>query len=331
MKKHSLILIIIVFTLLIISCTSENEINAGVNKPQKTTNNLEQNYKQLPSDTLFFQIAKNNYLITHSSKLNKGSVTSSLTVKKYNDNLFSISYNFDTNKEHWKLFQSNKVIEKSTELKNENISIQNLTEVNNLIEDYIAYIFSEIMDKKNKKIVSTINYHKSIINTTIRSIENEDTCNCTVHPEFLIDKSFFNCQEDHFYNTSALKSALNQYTSENSDIDSSTNNLITFLSTYEEQTISYNKYYSFYVTNEDFQIFINYQTASSSGNCAWWCPLGGGSDHGCCGNYSGCCLYWHAACYIHDKMCSDCKPSWFCLPGCVPDAQQPPNNTLTLY
>lgn len=48
----------------------------------------------------------------------------------------------------------------------------------------------------------------------------------------------------------------------------------------------------------------------------WW-PSG--SSHGCCGNYSGPCLYWHPACYIHDKMCKDCKPTWFCFSGCQPD------------
>jgi hypothetical protein len=47
-----------------------------------------------------------------------------------------------------------------------------------------------------------------------------------------------------------------------------------------------------------------------------------GSDHGCCGNYSGPCLYWHWACYVHDVLCTNCDPGWFCLPGCVPDAKK---------
>ncbi|MGN6495167.1 MAG: hypothetical protein ACTHLE_24480 [Agriterribacter sp.] len=44
-----------------------------------------------------------------------------------------------------------------------------------------------------------------------------------------------------------------------------------------------------------------------------------GSDHGCCGNYQGPCWYWHPVCYIHDKMCKNCTPKWFCFSGCVPD------------
>lgn len=49
---------------------------------------------------------------------------------------------------------------------------------------------------------------------------------------------------------------------------------------------------------------------------SWW-PRG--SDYGCCGNYRGPCYYWHPVCYIHDKMCTDCTPRWFCFSGCVPD------------
>jgi hypothetical protein len=44
-----------------------------------------------------------------------------------------------------------------------------------------------------------------------------------------------------------------------------------------------------------------------------------GSDHGCCGNYSGPCYYWHPVCYVHDKICTNCTPRWFCFSGCVPD------------
>lgn len=48
----------------------------------------------------------------------------------------------------------------------------------------------------------------------------------------------------------------------------------------------------------------------------WW-PSG--SSHGCCGNYSGPCYYWHPVCYVHDRMCSTCTPRWFCFDGCNPD------------
>lgn len=46
-----------------------------------------------------------------------------------------------------------------------------------------------------------------------------------------------------------------------------------------------------------------------------------GSTHGCCGNYSGPCLYFHWACYVHDKICKRCNLRWFCLSGCIPDKE----------
>lgn len=111
---------------------------------------------------------------------------------------------------------------------------------------------------------------------------------------------------------------MSDYATENSPIDSKTLELISFLDTYTEETIRFDDYYSFYVDKNDFNLFVS-NMITSSGGCAWWCPLGCGSDHGCCGNYSGCCLYWHPGCYVHDKMCTNCKPEWFCLPGCKPD------------
>ncbi|SMC66302.1 hypothetical protein [Pedobacter africanus] len=58
----------------------------------------------------------------------------------------------------------------------------------------------------------------------------------------------------------------------------------------------------------------------------WW-PRG--SSHGCCGNYSGACYYWHPICYVHDKICKKCTPSWFCFSGCVPDADAEDNKPFT--
>ncbi|TCC98322.1 hypothetical protein [Pedobacter hiemivivus] len=65
---------------------------------------------------------------------------------------------------------------------------------------------------------------------------------------------------------------------------------------------------------------------SSGSSClgGWW-PSG--SSHGCCGNYSGCCWFWRSSCYIHDKICTKCKPKWFCLPGCISDPDYESNGS----
>jgi hypothetical protein len=55
-------------------------------------------------------------------------------------------------------------------------------------------------------------------------------------------------------------------------------------------------------------------------------PSGGAC--GCCGNYSGPCLYWNDVCYIHDMLCQRCQHTW-CFSGCKPTSCH--NNTLPWY
>ena len=43
-----------------------------------------------------------------------------------------------------------------------------------------------------------------------------------------------------------------------------------------------------------------------------------GGDCGCCGNYQGVCYFWQGVCWVHDYMCQQCSPDWYCLKGCKP-------------
>ncbi len=270
-------------------------------------------------NSLSIEISEELYDLKYFANGDDDEVNSELTVFHNNDSLFSITYNFNTKEEHWRLKQAPIIINKSDDLKSKSISESILSDISDILTETIGYVYYETVDNKNLLVISSINYHKSIINAVLRAYSANSTCDCTVHPEFILDKTFFNCQEEHFYDTSSLRSILYDYVAENSLVDSNTLDLISFLDTYTEETIRFDDYYSFYVDRSDFELFVSNMITSSSGGCGWWCVLGCGSDHGCCGNYSGCCLYWHPGCYVHDKMCTDCKPEWFCLPGCKPD------------
>lgn len=124
--------------------------------------------------------------------------------------LFEIDYFYDMRIENWKLTQADKILNNADFLKNENINLNDLKNANNIIDDHIAYIFAETIDIKNNYLLSSINYSNSIIKTTIRSLETNNDCKCTTHPSFLVDKSFFNCQEDNFYDVNKLKIVLNE-------------------------------------------------------------------------------------------------------------------------
>lgn len=54
-----------------------------------------------------------------------------------------------------------------------------------------------------------------------------------------------------------------------------------------------------------------------------------GGQCGCCGNYSGPCIYWSTICLIHDYQCQSCSPRWYCGPTCV--ASSCSGNTISWY
>jgi hypothetical protein len=117
--------------------------------------------------------------------------------------------------------------------------------------------------------------------------------------------------------------------------DAKAKNLFTYINTIPSGVVSYDRIYAFSIQQdvylESLQKIVARNKAAANpggtavnvaeagGDCSWWCPLGCGSDWGCCGNYSGCCYYATVACYVHDAICTSCTPAWFCLPGCVPD------------
>lgn len=287
-----------------------------------------QKYLELKADKnqLNFKI-NSNEKISFISNLNNGKVTSSLNFKSDNTT-YSIKYNIDVNISHWKLKQADKVILKSEELISKRIDSKTLSDLTNSLEIFYKDNYHTLSNNSDPILISMLNYYKSIFNVAKSSIENNNDCECTVHPAFLLEKINFNCQEEQYIDVNDLKSILNDYKVSNVSIDNSTENLIQFLDKTNKLQIRFDDYYSYYISKEDYNNtltnFLNPVKSSQTvnrGDCAWWCPLGCGSDHGCCGNYSGCCLYIHVTCYVHDKLCTNCKPAWFCLSGCVPDEE----------
>ena len=87
--------------------------------------------------------------------------------------------------------------------------------------------------------------------------------------------------------------------------------------------MSYIDIYSFYYSNADYLLTLEriHSNSTVEGGCGWWCLLGCGSDWGCCGNYSGCCLAANQLCWLHDAYCTECIPKDVCLRGCIPDSK----------
>lgn len=275
-------------------------------------------------DTLSIEIEDYSYKILLTGVYFENKVSSNLKVFLSNNLIFEIPYNFNISEKHWRLKQTPKIIIQATALKNISPSI--IVDVQEILNKSVDYIYAETLYSKKRNLVSIVNFHNAILNSTIRANNENADCNCTVHPGFIVDKTFFNCQEDHFYNVAELRATLSDY-ADNNELDIPTSNLITYLQNTSETKVRFDDYYDFYFPKKDFQNSIADFLQNSTTLRCW---LGQGSGNHCCGNYSGCCYYVNPICYVHDTMCSDCRSSWFCLPGCKPDKPVKNVNSLII-
>ena len=265
-------------------------------------------------------------------------ITSSLAVFDANDKLLhTINYTFDVTESHWKLKQEAKVIKEANELARKGIlSSEDIKKIIYELTYLYFYRYKSLVTKSSANLLSSLNYHKSILASVYRAVVDDTECDCNVHPAFLVGKSNFNCQEEQFLKIDKLKESLKSYVAENKTIDTATKKLIQFVNDTDKNYIRFDEYYSFYVSKEKYRQFLYYAIPENRDKevlplywwwnprgCGWrwWCVLGCGSDHGCCGNYDGCCLFNAILCWVHDKHCTFCWPSWYCLPRCVPDIE----------
>lgn len=331
MKKSKRILkmVIVIFAFAILVFACREGLSVIENKPSYdygTMTSLISRDSQI-NDTMSINIQDGDYLVSLNGSFRENEIVSSLIVREGENTVFEISYDFNVNEEHWRLKQHKKVVQKAIGLAN--ISPRIIENIQNILNSNVSYIYHETLDVKNLYLVSLVNYYNSILNTRVRANNNNTDCKCRVTPEFLIEKSFFNCQEDQSLEVSELKQILVGI-SENVQLDQSSIALLDFLNNTSEQIIDYPTYYDFYLARDDYDAFIeNY--LQNDRNCSKWCPIGCGTDHGCCGNYQGCCLYRHVACLIHDGLCTNCKPAYFCLPGCKPDVPRNSSYSVSIY
>lgn len=236
-------------------------------------------------------------------------VSSTMTLSDF---VPGITYAISFNDLVWKTHQTTQIEQKAADLSSYDLS---QLQIQTTIADLEA-IMSDVISSASPEVLYSLSINISIFKTLARTAVNPSDCNCTVHPSFLVGESYFLCQEDHFYNKANLAAALDQYEAEFGQTPDATA-IKQYVQSFQGSAIPFTNVYELLVSAEEFEeAVVNIQ--NGSGDCAWWCPLGCGTDHGCCGNYKGCCFYRHIACYIHDKMCINCEPPWFCGPQCQP-------------
>lgn len=284
----------------------ENKTNSNLNKI-----NIDENHLEV-SRTI------DNQKFEFKSTRNENIILSSFIVKtKNNKVIYETNYTLDLDIQDFKLYQSEKVINIAKDL-DFSLDVKDYTEINTNFEMFFNFINSSLSDVKLKTLYSQLYFHKSILSIKLRSLLSNSNCECTLHPGYLVDKIGFSCQEDFYIPIDILNELV-----ENKEQQFPNNEQAKLFKehfqrqiTVNQVEISFDKIYSFYGSKKDYLTSLE---NIKNGNQNRGCWFGQGSGHGCCGNYSGCCYYWNPLCWAHDEMCVNCSPSWFCLPGCVPD------------
>lgn len=318
-KVHTLFSLLASTIILLVSCYSKSgdDIEPPQLEPILSANGLVINN---PNELQYLPSAPIPSLSSVSISNNPvaKSVESQIVITKSNTNFtFKTELNFASSA--WKAIQKNQVELKINEIKQKNL---NLSEIQAIINE-LEVLLQNSSDISSHEVLYSLTYNLSIFKTAKRSISDPSNSGCTIHPAFLVRKSYFVCQEDDIFNKVDLLNVLNNFENEFGP-SLKIQQIRSFVNNNPSSSISfkdiYNIHYPIATFNLSLDNSINAPIPTATGDCSR-CLLGCASAHGCCGNYSGCCYYWHEICYIHDKFCSftKCRPRNICFSGCKPD------------
>lgn len=276
-----------------------------------TSNHLVAVYRQ--GDTGFY----------FESEQNGSTILSTLTIVNNNQKA-STQISVDESDAGYKLSLYKAIISEAMTFKENSASYA----TRSIIELYRTFGTS-LLEKDNldrhSPLIQSLFFHNGTLNTVLRSQES-DLCECTPDPGFFVGKKSFWCQEDYMINPKTLLRNLNLLRDERS---LEKNRFVDYLiGVQDADEISISKLYELESSKADFLNRVDGQYAYIRRTVSNK-PIDGvslsaeavpndcfeGSNHGCCGNYEGCCWYSHDLCLAHDVACLCCD-SWWCLWGC---------------
>lgn len=230
------------------------------------------------------------------------------------------------------------VIEEGTEYNygTLNLNSKNLTNANELSGILSKNYLSNLKSKKHETVLR----HSASIDKMAMSLKNEKTFeeqHAYNYQGYFIFKSIFDgAKRDKkkngqitFTPYDGFIKAISSFVCEE-DIVFNVNDMNNFLlvkkkSDPENVGVDYylNALKGYYANEITFKE-VNQRLSNSFSSSKW--PSGGAC--GCCGNYSGPCVFWSSVCLAHDMACQQCQHSW-CFSGCV--ASSCSGNTMAWY
>ena len=156
-----------------------------------------------------------------------------------------------------------------------------------------------IVQKRHTFVYQGLYMYLSILNAANREIKNSESIEFTIMDTYLLEISAFCCEEDVYINIPELISYMEKR------------------KTWDKENVGIDYYLGAFKNSKDINLNMvqikqkleEYFKSQPSGK---WPP---GTACGCCGNYSGPCLYWSHACLAHDLQCQECQ-AWWCGWAC---------------
>ncbi|MCC7332528.1 MAG: hypothetical protein IT232_07970 [Flavobacteriales bacterium] len=223
-------------------------------------------------------------------------------------NILSTSFTENmTNLESYKLSTHKDVIEKANTYKSYLLH-EEWKKLIPIYEDFLLTFRTTDLVVFDSELGRSSAFHLSIYKTIERSLRDNSPCDCLPSPFYFTSKTPFMCMKDMYFN---IVESIQLLENNNEEIikiyrESDITNLLSFYNAQTDSIVSFEELYFKIgnITPDD------YNNAIDSINC-----LGGGALE-CCGNYSGCCWYWHPICLHHDLTCWKCWSTWYCGKHC---------------
>lgn len=307
----------------IIGCEKNDSQDIAPNEAQPPKNKLTQNKDA--GNLISFEDTINNVAIHYSSQFIENDLQLSIEVNEGNSqNSINESIIVEAS---WISLSNNMpaIISEIQQRLSVNFTFSEITAMSIAMEEMVSMNIQDLNESELKDLrIQGLFICNSILKSIRRQVffNNQDPSNPqshlltntsnSVNGGFKREMTAFTLSEDVILNVNDIINAVQgdpQFA-----LDKGASFFPTMLSNYEHSNITFYDFeqmvLSYTANNPN-----DFNDPTSPAGLRW--PKG--SDHGCCANYSGPCYYWHPICWVHDKLCSDCKPGWFCFSGCVPD------------
>ncbi len=171
----------------------------------------EDNVFKLESNQLSYSKSINRFAFSLNVENTKSVIESKINIFGKDKRLIcNLGDEVNVSQKHYKLYQADKIIALSKHFsENNQLSIAQLKSIYAEMQLFFDKTRAKVNNNYNALLANSTSYYMAIIATSIRSKEFGNSCECTTHMGYLVDKNYFICMEDDTLNVVELKKIVN--------------------------------------------------------------------------------------------------------------------------